>query len=204
VNFFDYTLITIIGLSMVLSLWRGFVREIISLIGLVLAFFAASRVAGDTSDILDDYISNNTVSDVAAFILVFVLVMMVVGLIGMMVRKLVDLADLTATDRTLGVFFGAARGMLLIGVVFLIYTSYAKPDHPWMTKSILTPYVIQLSELIGKTIPEDYPFSTRTHGRLPSPQISQQALEVISNHIPIQDKDAMKEILLDTLKEAKP
>ncbi|MDX8382563.1 MAG: CvpA family protein, partial [Ghiorsea sp.] len=88
-NFFDYAIITIIGLSMVLSLWRGFVREIISLIGLVLAFFAASRVAGDTSDILDDYISNNTVSDVASFILVFVLVMIIVGIIGMIVRKLV-------------------------------------------------------------------------------------------------------------------
>ena len=203
-NFFDYTLITIIGLSMVLSLWRGFVREIISLIGLVLAFFAASRVAGDTSDILDDYISNNTVSDVASFILVFVLVMMIVGVIGMLVRKLVDMADLTATDRTLGVFFGAARGMLLVGIVFLVYTSYAKPDHPWMTKSMLTPYVIQLSELIGKTIPEDYPFSTRKEGKLPSPQISQQALKTISNHIPIEDKEAMKELLLDTLEEAKP
>jgi len=64
--------------------------------------------------------------------------------------------------------------------------------------------VIQLSELIGKTIPEDYPFSTRKDGKLPSPQISSQTLKSISNHIPIQDKDAMKEILLETLKEAKP
>ncbi|MDQ6988283.1 MAG: CvpA family protein [Mariprofundaceae bacterium] len=203
-NFFDYLMIGLVGLSMVLSLWRGFVREIISLIGLVLAFFAASRVAGDTSDILDGYISNQTVSDVAGFILVFVLVMMLVGIIGMMVRKLVDMADLTATDRTLGIFFGAARGMLLIGLSFLIYTSYAKPDHPWMNKSLLTPYVIQLSDLIGKTIPEDYPFSTRKDDTLPSPQISQKALETISNHIPIEDKEAMKSLLLDTLEAAKP
>ncbi|MDX8382983.1 MAG: CvpA family protein, partial [Ghiorsea sp.] len=161
-------------------------------------------VAGDTSDILDDYISNNTVSDVASFILVFVLVMIIVGIIGMIVRKLVDMADLTATDRTVGVFFGAARGRLLIGIVFLVYTSYAKPDHPWMTKSLLTPYVIQLSELIGKTIPEDYPFSTRKGGKLPSPQISQQTIESISNHIQIKDKEAMKALLLDTLEEAKP
>ncbi len=203
-NFFDYLLIGIVGLSMVLSLWRGFVREIISLIGLVLAFFTASRIAGDTSDILDDYISNNTVSDVASFVLVFVLVMMVVGIIGMLVRKLVDMADLTATDRTLGVFFGAARGLLLIGLVFLIYTSYSKPNQPWMNKSFLTPYVVQLSDLIGKTIPEDYPFSTRKEGKLPSPQISSQALDNLSNQISIVDKEAMKALLLDTLEETKP
>jgi len=51
-NFFDYILIGIVGLSMILSLWRGFVREIISIIGLVLAFLAASRLSGMTGDYL--------------------------------------------------------------------------------------------------------------------------------------------------------
>ncbi|RMD66489.1 MAG: CvpA family protein, partial [Planctomycetota bacterium] len=101
-NLFDYLLIAIVGLSMVLSLWRGFVREAISLIGLVAAFFAASRASGVAASTLADWIPNPTAANIAGFVLVFVAVMVVVALIGALIRKLVDMADLTATDRTLG------------------------------------------------------------------------------------------------------
>ena len=204
-NFFDYVLITIIGLSMVLSVWRGFVREIISLIGLILAFFAASRISGDAGTYLNDWIENDSISNIAGFILVFVLVMITVGLIGSLIRKLIHMADLSATDRTLGIFFGAARGMLLISVTFLVYTSYAKPNQPWMQKSLLTPYALQFSDFIGRTIPDGYPFSTRGGVKnLPSPkEATKSAIESVQKHITPEDQEAMKSLLIDTLKEAK-
>ncbi len=207
-NFFDYILITVVGLSMVLSLWRGFVREIISLVGLVLAFFLASRFAGDASGLLDQWITQNNLANIAAFVLIFVLVMFIVGAIGFIVRKLVDMAALTATDRTLGMFFGAARGMLLIGTAFLMYTAYAKPDMPFLQKSLLTPYAIQLSEVIGKTIPADYPFSTQKGGSAPQPasagEMLKKAAKTAKDQITPQDQQAMKDLLMDTLKDAKP
>ncbi|WP_038247167.1 CvpA family protein [Ghiorsea bivora] len=207
-NYFDYILITIVGLSMVLSIWRGFVREIISLIGLILAFFIAGRMSSDVGALLHDWIENNTIANVAGFVLIFVFIMIVVGLISALIRKLVDMADLTATDRTLGVFFGAARGILLIGVAFLVYTSYAKPDQTWMQKSLLTPYALQLSDLIGKTIPKDYPLSTQNgaaKNQLPSvKQVVKSAVETAKDHISDQDQEAMKSLLLDTIKDAKP
>ena len=207
-NYFDYILITIVGLSMVLSIWRGFVREIISLIGLVLAFFIAGRMSGDVGSLLNGWIENKTIADIAGFVLIFVFIMVVVGLVGALIRKLVHMADLTATDRTLGVFFGAARGVLLIGVAFLTYTSYAKPDQTWMQKSLLTPYALQLGDLIGKTIPKDYPLSTQdgaAKAQLPSvKQVVQSAVETAKDHISDQDQEAMKSLLLDTIKDAKP
>jgi len=193
---------------MVLSVWRGFVREIISLIGLVLAFFTASRVSADAgSFFLDAWIDSPSVANIAGFILVFVLVMIVVGLIGALIRKLVNMADLTATDRTLGIFFGAARGMLLIGLSFLVYTAYAKPDQTWFKKSMLTPYAIQLSDLIGKTIPDGYPFSTQSINSSQasaSQSTTQKVVETIKNNISPEDQDAMKDLFIETLKDSKP
>ncbi len=189
---------------MVLSIWRGFVREIISIIGLVLAFFTASRLSSEAGSLFDSWISSQTITNIAGFILMFVLVMVTVGLIGAFLRKLVHMADLTATDRTLGIFFGAARGTLLIALAFLVYTAYAKPDQPWLQKSALTPYVLELSNLIGQTIPDGYPFSTRSGNIiLPSPQAFTQddAVEAIKKHITPEDKEAMKSLLLETLKE---
>jgi len=178
---------------MVLSLSRGFVREVISLIGLVLAFLIASRISGPTSDYLSQWIPNSTVADIAGFALIFIIVMVVVGLVGAVVRKLVDLAALTATDRTLGIFFGAARGMLLIALCFLVYTSYTRPDAPWLKQSTLTPYAIQLGEMLGQTIPDGYPFSRQGAAKHASPQKTGRIR--LQDIIPVKDKQALKSIL---------
>jgi len=191
-NFVDYILIAIVGLSMVLSLWRGFVREIISLIGLAAAFLVASRLSGRTGDFLGQWITNPTGADIAGFALVFIIVMIVVGLIGAIIRRLVDMAALTATDRTLGVFFGAARGMLLISLCFLVYTSYSKPDAPWLKHSMLTPYAIEMGNMLGEMIPQEYPFSRQAGMHYPSPQNTNLRMQDI---IPIKDKNALKSIL---------
>jgi len=191
-NFVDYILIAIVGLSMVLSLWRGFVREVISLIGLVAAFLIASRVSGRTGDFLGQWITNGTVADIAGFTLIFVIVMVVVGMIGVIIRRLVDMAALSATDRTLGIFFGAARGMLLIALCFLVYTSYTKPNAPWLKKSMLTPYAIQLGDMLGGMIPQGYPFSRQGGAKYASPQASNMRMQDI---IPVKDRAALKSIL---------
>ena len=199
-NYFDYLLIGVVGLSVVLSLWRGFVREIISLIGLVAAFFAASRASGYAGDFLGKWIPNGTISDIAGFVLVFVLIMLVVGIIGMIIRKLVDMADLTATDRTLGIFFGAARGILLIALTFLIYTSYAKPDYSWMKESLLTPYAIQAGDMLGEAIPEGYPFSRQGGASTKAAPDEKKATENAASRIPVMDKKKLESIIKDSMK----
>ncbi|MDX8391345.1 MAG: CvpA family protein [Mariprofundaceae bacterium] len=190
-NLFDYLLLAIAGLSMVLSLWRGFVREIISLIGLVAAFIIAGRASGMAADLLHGWIPNSTVANMAGFGLVFVSVMLVVALIGSLIRKLVDMADLTASDRTLGMIFGLARGLLLIGLFFLIYTSYAKADKPWLKHSVLTPYAIELGNLLGHAIPEGYPFSRQGNGKVISGHFTSKP----NIDIPIPDKKELESII---------
>jgi membrane protein required for colicin V production len=199
-NFFDYILIGVVGLSVVLSLWRGFVREIISLIGLVAAFFAASRASGLASDFLGKWITNGTIADIAGFALVFVLIMLIVGIVGMIIRKLVDMADLTATDRTLGVFFGAARGLLLISLAFLIYTSYAKPNYQFMKESMLTPYAIQAGDMLGEAIPEGYPFSRQGSAAKPVSSNKAAVAESTSDRIPVVDKQKLESIIQESMK----
>jgi len=202
-NLFDYLLLAIAGFSMVLSLWRGFVREIISLIGLVAAFVIAGRASGVATELLTDWIPNATVASLAGFGLVFVCVMLIVALAGSLIRKLVDMADLTASDRTLGMVFGLARGLLLIGLFFLVYTTYAKPDTAWMKNSVLTPYAVQMGNMLGKVIPEGYPFSRQGKdaekpaskaAASKSPKADTPA-EQSKSDIPAPDKKALESII---------
>ncbi|MDX8405792.1 MAG: CvpA family protein [Mariprofundus sp.] len=191
-NYVDYILIAIVGLSMVLSLWRGFVREVISLIGLVAAFLLASRLSGRTGEFLGQWVDNATVADIAGFALVFIIVMIVVGLIGALIRHMVDLASLSATDRTLGLFFGAARGMLLIALCFLVYTSYTKPDGKWLKGSMLVPYALNLGDMLGRMIPAEYPFSRQGAARYASPQQSNIRMRDLVSE---KDRQALKSII---------
>jgi len=190
-NLFDYLLLAITGFSMVLSLWRGFVREIISLIGLVAAFIIAGRASGMAADLVHGWIPNSTVANLAGFGLVFVSVMLVVALIGSLIRKLVDMADLTASDRTLGMIFGLTRGLLLIGLFFLIFTTYAKLDKPWLKNSVITPYAVQLGDLLGRAIPEGYPFSRQGNAKIKAQSTSKKPII----NIPLPDKKALESII---------
>jgi len=194
-NLFDYLLLAITGFSMVLSLWRGFVREIISLIGLVAAFMVAGRASGMAADLVHGWIPNSTAANLAGFGLVFVSVMLVVALIGSMIRKLVDMADLTASDRTLGMIFGLTRGLLLIGLFFLIFTSYSKLDKPWLKQSLITPYAVQLGDLLGHAIPEGYPLSRQGNTKIKS----QSTRKKSTIDIPLPDKKALESIIRKNL-----
>jgi len=194
-NLFDYLLLAITGFSMVLSLWRGFVREIISLIGLVAAFMVAGRASGMAADLVHGWIPNSTAANLAGFGLVFVSVMLVVALIGSLIRKLVDMADLTASDRTLGMIFGLTRGLLLIGLFFLIFTSYSKLDKPWLKQSLITPYAVQLGDLLGHAIPEGYPLSRQGNARIKSQSTSKKS----AINIPLPDKKALESIIRKNL-----
>ena len=158
-NWLDYLLIAIVGLSAAISLIRGFVREAISLAGLVAAFFVASHFSPVAADWYAAWLPSAVLRELAGFATLFVLVTMAAGLVGWLAGKLVDAAHLTATDRMLGLFFGAARGLLLIGLAFLIYTSLAGRPGPWIAESKLAPYAIRLGEWIGGLIPKGYPFS---------------------------------------------
>lgn len=200
-NFFDYLLIAIVGLSMVLSLWRGFVREMISLIGLVAAFIVASRSSAVTGDFLGQWMPKGTVADIAGFALVFVVVMLMVGLTGAIIRKLVDMAQLTATDRTLGVFFGLARGLLLIALCFLIFTTYdPKHDQDWFRQSRLAPYAVDLGNVLGKAIPKGYPFSRQGRAASVSSLHKRTSRPDDQGDIPAKDREMMKSIIQKSMK----
>ncbi len=196
-NFLDYTLIFLVGLSIVLSLWRGFVREVISIVGLVAAFLIASRISAEVGAILLDWFPNRTVANIAGFALVFIIIMVVVGLIGALIRKLVHMAELTTTDRTLGMLFGLTRGILLISLTALIYTSYTEPDKPWLEDSALAPYAIEGGDLLGQAIPEGYPFSRRGN-ILPPPKLPSMA--DVADKLSDQDREALTDVIEEQMK----
>ncbi|WP_419843760.1 CvpA family protein [Actinobacillus pleuropneumoniae] len=140
----DIIVIGLIAFSILVSLWRGFISEVLSLAGWVVAFFVASGFYPYLSSYLTQvnsvYLQNSEYlrNGVAAAVL-FILRLIVCGIITALLSKLIDTTGLSATDRVLGGAFGALRGILIVAAIlfFLDTFSSASQTELWKESQLI-------------------------------------------------------------------
>jgi membrane protein required for colicin V production len=135
---FDYAVLTIVGGSVLLSIFRGFVREVLALAAWVIAFIAAGLLGNMVAGWLATSISDESVRVLVAFVAVFVATLISMSLIALAVSGLMRKAGLGLEDRVLGSFFGLARGMLIVMLLVLLAGLTALPRQPAWTDAMLS------------------------------------------------------------------
>jgi membrane protein required for colicin V production len=147
---FDYAVLTIIGVSVLLSVVRGFVREVLGLASWVVAFFTASLFSGKVADWLAGTITNDVGRMLIAFGAVFLATLLGMSLIALALSGLIRRAGLGMEDRLLGGVFGFARGMLIVLALVLLGGLTAAPRQPVWHEAMLSP---MLEAIAGKVKP---------------------------------------------------
>lgn len=144
-NWLDLVFIGIIAVSVVISLIRGFVREVVSVLVWVAAIWAAVTFAQPLAEMLAAWVDSPTIRMVAAFAAVFILVLIVGGVINYFAGQMVGRTGLSGTDRVLGLLFGGARGLLIVALLVLVAGLTAIPRESWWVESRIatgmTPWV---------------------------------------------------------------
>jgi membrane protein required for colicin V production len=112
-NAVDWVLIGLMLLSGALGFWRGVVKEFFALLAWVLGFVVCSRYAFEWSRELPLPAWAQGMREAVAWVLIFLLVMLVMALIGSVLKRLLSLAGLGLADRLLGVVFGVARASIM-------------------------------------------------------------------------------------------
>ena len=110
----DWIFAAVLLFSMVLGAWRGLVYEVLSLVNWVLAFVLAQWLALDAAQHLPMSGASAPMRYAAGFLLVFVLVILLGGLVVVLIKKLTAAVGLNPLDRALGALFGVLRGVLLL------------------------------------------------------------------------------------------
>ncbi len=117
---FDYVMIGILAVSVVLGLVRGAVREVFSLGSWIGAFFAARAFSESLSVHLAEGIASPTLRLLAAFVVLFLCALALLMFVSWALSQLVKHAGLGSLDRALGLIFGTLRGGLIAVVMVLL------------------------------------------------------------------------------------
>ena len=140
-TFFDYAVLGIIGLSILLSILRGFLRETLSLAGWVAAFFVAKLYTLQLAPMLPQAIPGESLRLLAAFLILFLITLLISSLLAIALAEVFKKIGLGWLDRMLGAFFGLARGVLIVGVIVLLggLTTFPRETF-WRDAMFSTPF----------------------------------------------------------------
>lgn len=158
-NWIDLLIAGILVLSLLISLWRGFIREIISLITWVAAFWVAIKMSPSGAKWVESFsfIESEVLGYALSFILIFILVMSVGALLSWFTKKALSQSDLSIENRIFGGLFGILRGVVVV-TLFVFAANWTKlPEEKTWKKALLVPPFEQLAQMLGHYIPENIP-----------------------------------------------
>lgn len=153
----DGVVIAVVFISAVLAMFRGFVREVLSIAAWVAAAVLAYMFYEQALPYVSEYVDNRTIAVGISAAGIFLVSLIVVSLITMKISDFVMDSPVGAVDRLVGFVFGAARGLLLV-VVAVIFFNWlvAEQDRPaWVTTAASYPKLSELGDELLAMIPDD-------------------------------------------------
>ena len=139
-NGLDWAIVAVIGVSGLISIVRGFVKEAISLATWILAFWIALVFGPKLAVLMPAALESPTLRWLAAVIALFMATLLVGGLANFLVSTLVEKTGLSGTDRALGIVFGLLRGVLIVALAVLLIGETSMQREQWWQESGLRPH----------------------------------------------------------------
>jgi membrane protein required for colicin V production len=149
----DYCLIGLIAISALIGLSRGLIREVFSLVIWGTALWVGLHYNHIFAARLEQAIPLASARLAVSFLVIFIGILLLGGMLAFLVGKLVVTTGLGGTDRLAGLLFGVARGVLLVAVLVLVAGVTPLPAEPWWKQSKLIPPFQSLALWLRTQIP---------------------------------------------------
>lgn len=166
----DLSILTVVAVSVVLSLFRGLVRELVSLAAWVVAFAVALGFYEALAQRFEGILTEAWMRTAAAFLILLVGTLIVGGIVGYVVGRILAKGGLSGPDRLLGGVFGFVRGVAIVALVALMLGATPLVQTELWRGSTLLP---QLEALAGAVV--------RDYGRLAAGAVEEGALPPVNS-----------------------
>ena len=137
----DIVILGLILLSAVIGLFRGLVKEVVSLAVWICAVVGATALASPVSEQLTGIDVSGQIRVAIAFAIVFFGVLIAGGLLQWSLARLIASTGLGGTDRFLGFLFGALRGGLVVVGALIVMRPFVETSD-WWEESLLRPELL--------------------------------------------------------------
>jgi len=137
---FDYAVLAIVGLSVIFSVMRGMIKEVLSILGWVAAFYVGRTYTSQLLPMMPVDIPSESLRILAAFLVLFLATLLLSTLLAIAISTVFKKVGLGWLDRLLGAFFGVFRGLLIICIlVFLAGLTELPKDARWKNAMFSSP-----------------------------------------------------------------
>ncbi|MDX4066006.1 CvpA family protein [Aliarcobacter skirrowii] len=152
---FDIVIILITLFLGLKGLFKGFIKEVFGLLGIVGAIFIASRISLEVGNVVASVlnIENESTIKLLGFIISVIAIWFVIYSLGIIVSKIFSASGLGIFDRVLGFVFGAAKVFLIFSIIAYAINSidsFKKSIDENFSNSIVMPHLISVGSYIMK------------------------------------------------------
>lgn len=149
-NLLDIVLIAILAFCLIRGIFRGLIKELSSIVGVLGGLYAAYTYYGLLAKALSRWITNVDYLYIISCLIIFAVVYLVVSVIGIMIKYFMNIVFLGWTDRLCGAFFGAVKGILIAAVLILILTTFLPKNSAILKDSFAARHMMKVSATMAK------------------------------------------------------
>lgn len=157
-NWFDFAVLGLLALSALLAMARGFVKELLSLAGWIIAALVTFMALPYVREPVRNIVKSQTIADIGSGIVIFLVVLVICGIITHALTRRLPSGTFGFVDGLLGLAFGLARGALLVSLAYLLLNFAFKSDNlpPWVLEAKTKPYLDQGADILKRLNPEEW------------------------------------------------
>ncbi len=154
-NPLDIVITIILSYCLIRGGFRGLIKEVSAIIGVLGGFFLAVNYYRPIALILQKQTGETPFLNILSFMTIFGVTLIIVSLIGMAIKRMLDASDLTWFDRFCGCIVGTVKALLISAVIVVVLTTFLPKGAPLVRESLMAPYITLIAQQMAKVVTQD-------------------------------------------------
>jgi membrane protein required for colicin V production len=154
-NPFDMLIVAIVAFCVIRGVFRGLINELSSIIGVLAGFYAAYSYYASLARFFMRWVGDAAYANIIGFLIIFSIIYFIVSIAGVVIKYALNIAFMGWIDRICGACFGLIKGVMIVSVLFLIFTAFLPSGAPMVRNSVFAPHLTTISEKLAKVVKQD-------------------------------------------------